>query len=193
MTYFNGKRMGALAGLALAATLALAACGTAASGGGAYGGSSSTNTAGSSPQLNLTCAAGAAVCTKTVLVSGQAKTVLANTAGMTLYYFTPDTATTSACVNACAHAWPPLTTTGSSVTGSGFSGALTTLNDANGDQVLYNGHPLYTYASDHAQTDASGEGVGGKWHVAFPGLAASAGTTAPAASPTSGGYGAGGY
>ena len=172
MTYVSGKRMGALVGLALAATLALAACGTAA-GGGAYGGSTSTNTTSPSTQVNLTCAAGATVCTKSVMVSGQAKTVLATTAGMTLYYFTPDSATTSACASACAQTWPPLTTTGSSVTGSGFSGTLSTLNDANGDQVLYNGHPLYTYASDSAQTDAHGEGVGGKWYVAFPGMPAS--------------------
>ncbi len=176
MATFNGKRIGALAALALVGALALAACGTVTGGGaygGAYGGSSSTNTTGSSPQLNLTCAAGATVCTKTVTVSGQAKIVLANTSGMTLYYFTPDTMTTSACTGSCAQAWPPLTTTGSNVTGSGFSGVLSTLKDANGDQVLYNGHPLYTYSGDQAQTDATGEGIGGNWYVAFPGMPAS--------------------
>lgn len=177
MKTFNGKRAGALTTLALAGALALAACGTVTGGGaygGAYGGSSSTNTTGSPPQLNLTCATGATVCTKAVLVSGQAKTVLANTSGMTLYYFTPDKATSVACTGGCAQNWPPLTTTGSSVTGSGFSGTLSTLNDANGDQVLYNGHPLYTFSGDQAQTDATGEGVGGKWFVAFPGLPVSA-------------------
>jgi predicted lipoprotein with Yx(FWY)xxD motif len=192
MATFKGQRAGALVALALTGALALAACGTAVSGGGPYGGASTTNTTGSSVQLNLTCATGATVCTKTVLVSGKAKTVLATTSGMTLYYFTPDTATTTACTGACAKAWPPLTTTGSSVTGSGFTGSLSTLNDANGDQVLYNGHPLYAYSGDHAQTDANGEDIGDKWYVAFPGLAA-AGAQAPAASPTSGGSGAGGY
>ena len=29
------------------------------------------------------------------------------------------------------------------------SGKLTVLNDANGDQVAYNGHLLYTFTSDH--------------------------------------------
>jgi predicted lipoprotein with Yx(FWY)xxD motif len=187
MGTFNSKRTGALAALALMGALALAACGTAVSGSGAYGGgSSSTNTSNTSAQLNLTCAAGASVCTKTVTVSGKAQTVLATTKGMTLYYFTPDTATTIACTGSCAQNWPPLTATGSSVTGSGLTGTLSTLNGPNGAQVLYNGHPLYTYVADHAQTDANGEGVLGKWYVATPGLAA---MSAPAASPTTGGYG----
>ncbi len=194
MAYSNIKRAGALAALVLVGALALAACGTGGSGGGgayggAYGGSSSTNAPSQSVKLNLTCSAGATVCTKTVLVGGKAKAVLANSAGMTLYYFTPDTATTVACTGSCAQIWPPLKATGSSVAGSGFSGTLSTLNGANGDQVIYNGHPLYTYSGDHAQTDANGEGISGKWFVASPGLAA--GGTSP--TPTSGGYGPGGY
>ncbi len=197
MAYVSGKRVGTLVelmALALVSALALAACGTATTSGsgGAYGGTSPTNTPGASAQINLTCAPSAIVCTKTVTVSGKTETVLANSAGMTLYYFTPDTATTIACSGACAQTWPPLTASGSGVTGSGLSGTLTTLNGANGKQVEYNGHPLYTYAGDHAQTDANGEGVGGKWFVAVPGLATT-GAPAPAASPTSGGYGAGGY
>lgn len=185
MGMFNSKRAGALVGLALMGALALAACGTATSGGGGvYGGSSSTTTAGSSSQVNLTCASGAAVCTKTVKVSGQSKTVLATTSGMTLYYFTPDSATTIACTGSCAQTWPPLTTAGSSVTGSGLSGKLSTLNDPNGDQVLYNGHPLYTFSGDHAQTDANGEDIGDKWYVVTPDLAAG---SAPESTPTSSG------
>jgi predicted lipoprotein with Yx(FWY)xxD motif len=189
MNTFNGRRVSALAGLALAGALGLAACATATGGayGGAYGGSSSTNNTGSSAPVNLTCASGAAVCTKTVSVSGQAKTVLATTSGMTLYYFTPDTSTAVACSAACAQTWPPLTTTTSSVTGSSLSGTLSTLNDQNGDQVLYNGHPLYTYSGDHAQSDANGEGIGQRWYVATPDLAAAG---APGATPTqSSGYG----
>ncbi|HEU0025980.1 MAG TPA: hypothetical protein VFQ25_02600 [Ktedonobacterales bacterium] len=187
MNTLNGRRLSALAGLALAGVLALAACSTGA--GGAYGGTGATTTSGSSSSVNLNCASGATVCTKTVKVSGQSKTVLATTSGMTLYYFTPDTATTIACAGACAQTWPPLTATGSSVMGTGLSGTLSTLNGPNGDQALYNGHPLYTYSGDHAQTDANGEDIGDKWYVVTPDLAAgSAG--APAATPTSaGGYG----
>jgi predicted lipoprotein with Yx(FWY)xxD motif len=191
MRIFNGRRVSALAALALAGVLALAACATATGGGGgayggAYGGSSSSNSSSSSVQL--TCTSSAMVCTKSVQVSGQAKTVLATTSGMTLYYFTPDTSTEIACSASCAQTWPPLTATGSSVTGSSLSGTLSTFNGPNGDQVLYNGHPLYTYSGDHAQSDANGEGVLGKWYAATPDLPAA---TAPSASPTSGGYGSG--
>jgi predicted lipoprotein with Yx(FWY)xxD motif len=56
-------------------------------------------------------------------------------------------------------------------------GHLTVLNGANGNQVLYNGHPLYTYAKDGDTSDAYGQGIGGKWFVATPGLAATAAAT----------------
>ena len=188
MNAFNGRRLSALAGLALAGVLALAACSTGT--GGAYGGAGSTTTSGSSSTVNLNCASGATVCTKSVMVKGQSKTVLATTSGMTLYYFTPDSATAIACTGSCAQTWPPLTASGSSVMGTGLSGTLSTLNGPNGDQALYNGHPLYTYSNDKAQTDATGEGVLGKWFVATPDLAAAGGAGAPAATPTSaGGYG----
>lgn len=193
MANFRGMRarLGALAGLALAATLALAACGSAGSGGGLYGGGTSTTGGGSSVAVNLQCASGAAVCTKTVNVSGKAESVLADTAGMTLYYFTPDSATNIACTGSCAQNWPPLTTTSGSVTGTGLSGSLTAFNGADGEQVEYNGHPLYRYAGDQSQSDATGEGILGKWFVATPSLAADGATSSPTKSPSSG-YG-GGY
>jgi len=183
MAIFNGKRLSALV-VALMVALGLAACGTAGVG-GAYGGGSTATTGGaSSAGANLQCAAGAVVCTKTVSVSGKSETVLADTAGMTLYYFTPDTATTVACTGSCAHNWPPLSaTSGGSVTGTGLSGALTALNGADGEQVEYNGHPLYTYIGDKGESDATGEGVLGKWFVATPTLSAGA---APAATPNYG-------
>jgi predicted lipoprotein with Yx(FWY)xxD motif len=42
---------------------------------------------------------------------------------------------------------------------------LTIVTDANGNQVEYNGHPLYTYSGDTASGQTTGEGVGGVWHV----------------------------
>lgn len=194
MTIFRGRRFSALAGLALAATLGLAACGSAGAAGGAYGGSSSTATGSSSTSssgVNLQCASGAVVCAKTVLVNGKSETTLADTKGMTLYYFTPDSATTIACTGSCAQNWPPLMASTGSVMGTGLSGSLTTVNGANGAQVEYNGHPLYTYAGDASQSDAKGEGILGKWFVATPTLAAGSGAS-PANTP-GGGYGAGGY
>jgi hypothetical protein len=61
------------------------------------------------------------------------------------------------------------------------------LNDANGSQVAYNGHPLYTYSGDSAPGQANGEGFGNIWFVAPTTLPA---TTTPSAgaTPTTGGY-----
>jgi predicted lipoprotein with Yx(FWY)xxD motif len=201
MAIYRGTRFGAfigVMGLALAATLGLAACGAAGAAGGGYGGGTTTTTGGSSSAaggVSLQCASGAAVCTKTVTVNGKAQTALADTKGMTLYYFTPDSATATTCTGSCAQLWPPLTATNDNLTGTGLAGALTTVDGANGNQVAYNGHPLYHYSGDTSQSDTKGEGLFGKWFVATNTLAAGAG--APASStPTSGpggGYGAGGY
>ena len=173
MTMLSGRRMGALMGLALAAALALAACGTGAGNGGygAYGAPPANTSGGGSVPVNLKCDTGAAVCSKQVSLGGKATTVLANAQGMTLYFFDGDSASSSACTGACAQTWPALTVTGSSVTGTAsVTGTLATLSDPNGQQVTYNGHPLYHYAGDQAQTDANGDGLEGKWHAAYPGL-----------------------
>jgi predicted lipoprotein with Yx(FWY)xxD motif len=175
MSAKTSRNAGAFVCLALGAALALASCATSSGSGYNYNyGGSPTNTTTAQVPVNLTCASGATVCTKQVAIGGQAKPVLATTSGMTLYYFEADTATTSACSGSCGQTWPALTvSSGASVTGSGLSGTLKTLSDANGNQVTYNGHPLYTYSGDHAQTDANGNGIGGQWYAAYPSLAAS--------------------
>ncbi len=106
--------------------------------------------------------------TASAKVAGVDKTILTDAKGMTLYYYTPDTATTSACTGACAAAWPPLLFSGSGTpTASGtLPGTLSAVTSANGNQVLYNGHFLYTFVKDKAPGDVTGEGVGGKWHTA---------------------------
>jgi predicted lipoprotein with Yx(FWY)xxD motif len=196
MAHLSGKKLSAFAGLALAAALGLAACGGAGSGGGAYGsGGGSGTTSSPAGSVNLACASGAVICTKTVSVSGKSATALADTNGMTLYYFTPDSAMDATCSGSCAQLWPPLAA-GASVTGTGLSGTLTALNGANGAQVVYNGHPLYRYSGDKAQSDTNGEGILGKWFVATGDLAAGSGGAPASGSPTktpSGGYGGGGY
>ncbi|HEU5229781.1 MAG TPA: hypothetical protein VFU49_18325, partial [Ktedonobacteraceae bacterium] len=106
-------------------------------------------------------------------VAGKTATILTDEKGMTLYYFTPDTATTSACTAGCASVWPPLLSTGTGQpTPEGLSkGTLAVLQDANGSQVTFNGHLLYTYAKDTAPGQTTGQGVGGKWFVATTDLA----------------------
>jgi predicted lipoprotein with Yx(FWY)xxD motif len=155
----------------LALSLLLAACGNTAP--------TTTGSAGGvTPTTAPTAASSSVVSTATASVAGKSETILTDAKGMTLYYFTPDTATTSACTGGCATAWPPLLFTGSGTptSASSLSGTLSTVVDANGTQVAYNGHLLYTFASDTAAGQTSGQGVSGKWFVATPDLAAGSGS-----------------
>jgi predicted lipoprotein with Yx(FWY)xxD motif len=132
-------------------------------------------------------AAAATVRTAPAAVAGKTETVLVNAQGLPLYFYRPDTATKSFVTGGLARLWPPLTSAAPS--GTGVSGKLTVLNDANGHQVAYNGHFLYTFTSDHAG-QVTGQGFQ-DFFVATPGLAPIAGSpagTVPAA-PASGGFG----
>ncbi len=73
-----------------------------------------------------------------------------------------------------------------SVSGT-LSGTFSLMNDANGSQLAYNGHPLYTYSGDSAPGQANGQGIGKVWFVAPTNLPAS--TTPASSTPTPGGYG----
>jgi predicted lipoprotein with Yx(FWY)xxD motif len=171
--------------LAFALLMLLAACGNNTSNSGSSTGSSSTSqstsTSSSSssygtggkygngggnttPTANTTASS---IKTATVTVNGKAETILTNAAGMTLYYRTSDKPPTTVCSGGCASAWPPLLVTGSSVPSSAASlpGKLSVQTDANGNQVQYNGHPLYTYSGDSAPGQTNGEGVAGIWFV----------------------------
>ncbi len=104
-------------------------------------------------------------------LKGTSKMLLTNAQGMTLYYFTLDTPTKIACTGQCAVTWPPLRADSEALaSSSGLPGKLSVLNGPHGRQVLYNGHPLYTYSRDVLPGDAAGEGIGGRWFVAIPDL-----------------------
>ena len=71
-----------------------------------------------------------------------------------------------------------------------FGGAGRGVHDAHGHQVAYNGHLLYTFASDRAG-QVTGQGVQ-NFFVATPGLTTITGTPAPGtvpAAPPAHGYG----
>jgi predicted lipoprotein with Yx(FWY)xxD motif len=170
-----------IAGLGLAA---LAAAGgiTAA----AASGSTPTTTPTSAASTNT---ASATVRTASVTVAGKTETILVNSRGLPLYYYRPDTATRSLVTGGLAQLWPPLTSP--AVAGAGVTGKVAVLKDINGQQVTYNGHPLYTFADDHAG-QVTGQGVQ-NFFVATPGIASNAMSAGSAAPPTpavpSGGYG----
>src|SRR5438067_1354806 len=151
--------------IVLLLAMAVAACGGSTSSGS---GSSSTP----APTATTASSSNVLVKTATATVTGKSETILTDAKGKTLYYFTPDTATTTACTSSCAHNWPPLLVTGSGTPTSAttLSGKLSTQTTANGNQVEYNGHLLYTFAADSAPGQTNGEGVLGKWFVATPDL-----------------------
>ena len=92
--------------------------------------------------------------------------VLTNGKGLTLYWFAPDTPTTSKCYGVCVGYWPPVTGTPSAA--PGVTGELGTIKRSDGTtQITYNGHPLYTYVGDTAPGQAFGNNLnvnGGLWH-----------------------------
>jgi predicted lipoprotein with Yx(FWY)xxD motif len=109
----------------------------------------------------------------TAQVMGANETVLTSPDGFTLYYLTVDTTTAPKCSGACLTNWPPLLSNGNPSSMVPLSGTLTVVMNANGDQVAYNGHLLYTFSGDKAKGDAKGEGLqafGGVWKVATPSL-----------------------
>jgi predicted lipoprotein with Yx(FWY)xxD motif len=93
-------------------------------------------------------------------------TVLTNARGFTLYYFVPDTPTTSKCTGTCTVYWPPVA--GAPKAGPGVTGRLGTITRSGGSvQATYDGHPLYTYVGDNGPGQASGNNIdlnGGFWY-----------------------------
>ncbi len=151
--------------LALAVVpLALTACGSSTS----SAGPASTSTATSSAATGT--ASTAVVQTASATVAGAPTVVLTTSAGLTLYYRTTDTATSVTCTGACAASWPPLLASGTPTGSAQVTGTLTVFAGPLGSQVLYNGHPLYTWAKDTAPGMATGQGIGG-FKVATPSLA----------------------
>jgi len=176
-------------GAAGLAALALTVSACASSG-------SSANTAGNTPAAAASSSSAAAPASSAA-ASGSTvsqrtiggEQVLTNAQGMTLYWFAPDTSTTSKCTGSCATYWPPVK--GPVTAGSGVTGTLSTITRSDGTtQASYDGHPLYTYAGDTAPGQNKGNGLnvsGGLWYEmtvsgATPGASAKASTSG-------GGYG----
>jgi predicted lipoprotein with Yx(FWY)xxD motif len=176
------------AGLA-ALALALSACASSASSSSA---SSAPAAGASTPATAAPASAGASGSTLGMTtINGTA--VVTNAKGMTLYWFAPDTSTTSKCTGACATYWPPVT--GPVTAGSGVTGTLGTITRPDGTtQATYDGHPLYTYVGDTAPGQAKGNGKnlsGGLWwEMTVSGAKPATGTTGTStSSSSSGGYG----
>src|ERR1700688_4499683 len=147
-------------GAASLAALALTVSACASSGSSST--ASSTPAAGGSSPASSAAAGGTALAVTTI----GSQQVVTNSAGRTLYWFAPDTSTTSKCTGSCATYWPPVK--GPATAGSGVTGTLGTITRSDGTtQATYDGHPLYTYVGDTAPGQAKGNGLnlsGGLWY-----------------------------
>jgi predicted lipoprotein with Yx(FWY)xxD motif len=145
----------------VALAVGAAACGSSSS-------NASTDTtraaAGSSTTAGGSAPAGT---TELKVADSSLGTIVVDGEGRTLYLFTADQGTTSACTGGCASAWPALVAPATA--SSEITGTLGKAMQAGGDeQVTLNGHLLYYYAADAAPGATSGQGVGGKWFVVDP-------------------------
>ena len=182
------RKIWGAAGLA-ALALAVSACASSSSSSAATG--STPAAAASSPATSASAASSTTLTARTI----GSQQVLTNSAGLTVYWFAPDTSTTLKCTGSCATYWPPVK--GPATAGSGVTGTLGTITRSDGTtQATYDGHPLYTYAGDTAPGQAKGNGLnvsGGLWYEmtvsgATPAAGAGASTSATSTA-TKGGYG----
>jgi predicted lipoprotein with Yx(FWY)xxD motif len=182
-------RRGTTAALVLGLGGVLAACG-----GGGSSVSSSTKTTKPASSSGSTKAASGTV----NVADSKLGKILVAANGRTLYELDADTATMSNCTAACATLWPPLTAAGQPTGGTGIDATkLAVLNDANGMQVVYAGHPLYMFSHDMAPGDLMGQGFAGNiWHVISPTgqtITAAVPAATPSTSGSGSGSGSGGY
>ncbi len=114
-----------------------------------------------------TTTAGAAGEETLMLSSTELGDVLTDSEGNTLYLFMPDEqGGEPTCYDDCAANWPAFTGTVSA--GDGVDASLlatATRTDDGGDQVVYNGWPLYYFIGDEAPGDTNGQGVADIWWV----------------------------
>jgi predicted lipoprotein with Yx(FWY)xxD motif len=118
--------------------------------------------------LNMIGDTTAFIRTGNAIINGKETSVLTTTKGFAVYYYKADTALTSSCTGQCAKEWPPLVVDqGVSVASSVLlPKQLSVQHTANGDQVLYNGHALYTYSQDKQVGMARGYGQDMEWYLA---------------------------
>jgi predicted lipoprotein with Yx(FWY)xxD motif len=84
---------------------------------------------------------------------------------MTLYTFDKDSAGKSACVDACAKAWPPAMAAADAKP----MGDLTVITRDDGSkQWAFKGKPLYLFAKDTKPGDKTGDNFKEIWHVVKP-------------------------
>lgn len=144
----------------------LAACQPSASPTGSEPGSGTPSTAESMAPGESSAPSEAAGLALTV-VETTAGSALAGEGGMTLYIHAEEGTGDFVCVDDCLTNWPALEAPVDA--GDADASLLGEVTRPDGlVQVTYNGFPLYYFAGDSAEGDATGEGLNGVWFIADP-------------------------
>jgi predicted lipoprotein with Yx(FWY)xxD motif len=161
----------------LAVLLIVAALAFASAGCGGSSKSSTGSTPASAPPAPSTTssapsAGGVEISSGTIARLGP---TLVNAKGRTLYVFIPDKGKKVTCVGPCAAIWPPafLPTGQKAQAAAPVKQSLlgSDRDPAGGRVITYAGWPLYTYVTDTAPGQASGQALnlnGGLWYVISP-------------------------
>jgi predicted lipoprotein with Yx(FWY)xxD motif len=136
MSAFTIGKLGLGAAGATALVVLVAGCGSTSSGTPAAGGGSGT------PQ-SQPAVSGSASSLRSMSTS--IGTVLVDGSGHTVYELVGDSAAKQSCTGGCLAIWPPVM--------------------ANGAQVIVNGHPAFTFASDSSAGQTKGQNVKDQWGV----------------------------
>jgi predicted lipoprotein with Yx(FWY)xxD motif len=131
--------------IAVAASALLAAC----------GGSKSSSFTTSSSEASGSTASSAAV--KPASNAQLKQTILVNSEGMTLYHLSGESSTKFICTSSCVAVWHPLAVS-SGTKPSGVASLTVIKRPEGGQQVAYNGMPLYTFAQDKSAGEVNGQG-----------------------------------
>lgn len=106
--------------------------------------------------------------TGTATINGNKVNVLMTNKGFAVYYYRADTMLKATCTVQCAHNWPPVLAPQGMMTVSSsmpLPKMLSVHQTANGAQVFYDGHALYTYAADMQAGTATGRAQGMQWYL----------------------------
>ena len=101
-------------------------------------------------------------------INGKKVNVLMTNKGFAVYYYRADSMFKATCTGDCAKSWPPILapqgmmTVSSSMT---LPRQLSVHQTLNGAQLFYDGHALYTYASDMQPGNATGRAQDMLWYL----------------------------
>ena len=149
-------------------------------GAGAAAGAAVPHPTTAGPRVHVVNSTQPTLHTATTQVGTTTETILVDAKGLPLYYYQADTPKKSQVSGVLAQLWPALVS--AKPTAVGVEGKVVSSKQADGRQVAYNGHFLYTFVDD-SPGHVTGQGVS-NFFVATPNIRALKSSTTVKAAPT---------